>query len=435
MRERGLDQQDGAGDIGAHDRFPVLGGDVAHRSGARDARVEHQAVEPPVGVHGRVDEAPEGLGVAGVGGVGEGAGLLRETVQGLGPPPGDHRLVPGGVQQPYRGGADACSPAGDDDNSLISHGRSLSECDRVQAVRAYARPGRGTRAPVVARCADERGATRRCRAPGAHVKIRRMATLSELLPVEAVRLDVPAAGWREAVRAAGDLMAATGACTADYTAEMIRNVAENGPYIVLAPGFAFAHARPSPAVLKTGMSWVRLRGPVEFGHETNDPVTLVAGLAARDTRAHTAAMAELARLLADPGTERALREARTPQAAHAVLTGRAEPGPAVAETAPGAATAPAVHKILTVCGNGLGTSLFLKNTLEQVLDRWGWSRYVTVEATDTVSAKGKAAEAVAVLTSREIARTLGDVGVPVKVVEDFTSAAEADAVLRDTYDV
>ncbi|MEV0261302.1 PTS sugar transporter subunit IIA [Streptomyces sp. NPDC050617] len=259
-----------------------------------------------------------------------------------------------------------------------------------------------------------------------------MATLSELLPVEAVRLDVAAPDWREAVRAAGDLMVATGACTAAYTAEMIRNAADNGPYIVLAPGFAFAHARPSPAALRTGMSWVRLRRPVEFGHETNDPVTLVAGLAARDASAHTAAMAELARLLADPGAVRALHEARTPQAAHDVLTGRAEPlRSAVAGPGRGAV----VHKILTVCGNGLGTSLFLKHTLEQVLDRWGWSRYVEVEATDTVSAKGKASEAVAVLTSREIARTLGDVGVPVRAVEDFTSAVEVDAVLRDTYDV
>ena len=94
-----------------------------------------------------------------------------------------------------------------------------------------------------------------------------------------------------------------------------------------------------------------------------------------------------------------------------------------------------MHKILTVCGNGVGTSLFLKNTLEQVLDRWGWSRHVSVEATDTISAKGKASEAVVILTSREIARTLGDVGVPVNVVEDFTSGTEVDRVLRDTYDV
>ncbi|GGS08842.1 PTS sugar transporter [Streptomyces aureoverticillatus] len=277
--------------------------------------------------------------------------------------------------------------------------------------------------------------------------INHMVSVSDLLPVEAIRLDVAAEDWRAAIGAAGELLVATGSSTDAYTAEMIRTVVDGGPYIVVAPGFAFAHARPSPAVLRTGMSWVRLARPVEFGHETNDPVDLVVALAATDASAHTEAMASLARLLADPDTGRALRAAPTPAAVHALLAGERpppprEPGPAAGtagatgpagEAAP--AAGPAVHKILTVCGNGLGTSLFLKNTLEQVLDRWGWSRYVTVEATDTISAKGKASEAVAILTSREIAKALGDVGVPVKVVDDFTSTAEADQVLRDTYDV
>ncbi|MFD3518421.1 PTS sugar transporter subunit IIA [Streptomyces sp. NPDC058657] len=258
-----------------------------------------------------------------------------------------------------------------------------------------------------------------------------MSALSDLLPSEAVRLDVFAADWKEALRDAGELLVATGTTTAPYTAEMIRNVEENGPYLVIAPGFALAHARPSPSVRRTGMSWLRLAEPVEFGHETNDPVRLVVALAAVDSAAHTAAMAGLARLLADPDTSRALHEASTPSALHAVLAGQGE----VRTPARDAPAGPAVHKILTVCGNGVGTSLFLKNTLEQVLERWNWSRHVHVEATDTLSAKGKAAGAVALLTSREIARTLGDVGVPVKVVEDFTSTTEVDAVLRDTYDV
>ncbi|QKV96611.1 PTS sugar transporter subunit IIA [Streptomyces sp. NA02950] len=281
-----------------------------------------------------------------------------------------------------------------------------------------------------------------------------MEELISLLPVEAVRLDVQVADWREAIRVAGGLMVGTGVTTDDYTAEMIANVEENGPYIVIAPGLAFAHARPSPAVLATGMSWVRLAEPVTFGHASNDPVDLVVGLAAGDSGAHTAAMAGLARLLGDPGTASALAAAATPEALRAVLAGGSEPEsaeprttapepPAAAATEPAATGAAetaeagpaALHKILTVCGNGVGTSLFLKHTLEQVLDHWGWSRYVTVEATDTISAKGKASEAVALLTSREIARTLGDVGRPVKVVQDFTSTAEVDAVLRDTYDV
>ncbi|MGW3628121.1 PTS sugar transporter subunit IIA [Streptomyces sp. NPDC000880] len=267
-----------------------------------------------------------------------------------------------------------------------------------------------------------------------------MAQLIDLLPVEAVRLDVRAADWREAIRIAGGLMVETGATTDDYTAEMIANVEENGPYIVIAPGLAFAHSRPSPAVLRTGMSWVRLAEPVGFGHESNDPVELVVALAAKDSGAHTSAMAGLARLLGDPGTAAALAAAPTPQGLHAILTGDDKPSPspaAAGDTAPEkrAAGESSMHKILTVCGNGVGTSLFLKNTLEQVLDRWGWSKFVTVEATDTISAKGKASEAVALLTSREIAKTLGEVGRPVKVIQDFTSTAEVDAALRDTYDV
>ncbi|MFI8166053.1 PTS sugar transporter subunit IIA [Streptomyces sp. NPDC085931] len=264
-----------------------------------------------------------------------------------------------------------------------------------------------------------------------------MTALTTLLSPTAVRLGVHSPDWRAAIRAAGQALVDVGVSTADYTTEMIANVEENGPYIVIAPGLAFAHARPSPAVLRTGMSWIRLHEPVPFGHDTNDPVSLVVALAATDSSAHTEAMAALARSLSDPATATALEQASSAAEVLALLDGDAAPA---APTVPAARATPAAgaashHKILTVCGNGVGTSLFLKNTLEQVLDRWGWSRHVSVEATDTISAKGKASEAVAILTSREIARTLGDVGVPVKVVEDFTSAAEVDSVLRDTYRV
>ena len=92
-------------------------------------------------------------------------------------------------------------------------------------------------------------------------------------------------------------------------------------------------------------------------------------------------------------------------------------------------------ELLTVCGNGLGTSLFLKNTLEKVLDGWGWGRFVNVEATDTVSARGKAKDVDLIFTSGEIARTLGDVGVPMRVIENFTSTTEIDLALREAYDV
>ncbi len=257
-----------------------------------------------------------------------------------------------------------------------------------------------------------------------------MSGLTELLTEDCIALDVPAATWEESLLAAGALLERAGIAGPAYTGSMIDNVTLNGPYIVVAPGFAFAHARPSAAVHRTGMSWVRLTNPIAFGHKTNDPVVLVVALAATDDGAHAAAMAELATLLGDAGRRAALDAAATPADVLAALGGTSAPRPSVTE--PSRAN---TNLILTVCGNGLGTSLFLKNTLEQVLSTWGWAPFIAVEATDTISAKGRAKEADLIMTSGEIAKTLGDVGVPVRVIENFTSTREIDAALRDSYDV
>jgi PTS system ascorbate-specific IIA component len=130
--------------------------------------------------------------------------------------------------------------------------------------------------------------------------------LSELLPVEAVRVGASAMDWRGAVRLAGDGLVASGATSAAYTDEMIATVQELGPYIVIAPGIALAHARPSPAVHHAGVSLVTLIEPVRFGHRTNDPVRLVVGLAAPDEEGHVTALATLAELLSDERRREAL---------------------------------------------------------------------------------------------------------------------------------
>lgn len=275
-----------------------------------------------------------------------------------------------------------------------------------------------------------------------------MTALSELLTHETIALDERADDWQGAIRLAGGLLESAGVAESAYTQAMVDSVHQNGPYIVLAPGFAFPHARPSEAVHRTGMSWVRLASPVEFGSRANDPVTLVVALAATDSSSHQQAMASLATVLTDTSLRASLDAATTPAEVHALLRGEASPSAAAtpshdpshdAEPArPGAEGGGGGHTrdhILTVCGNGLGTSLFLKNTLEQVLDRWGWGQLITVEATDTVSARGKAKDADLILTSGEIARALGDVGVPLVVIENFTSQREIDAALRASYDI
>ena len=282
-----------------------------------------------------------------------------------------------------------------------------------------------------------------------------MSQLSELLSPSTILLDADAADWREAIRRSGELLVSTGATDPAYTEAMIRTVEEHGPYIVIAPGFALAHSRPDESVHRTGMSFVRLAEPIAFGNAANDPVTLVMALAAADSSAHREALAALAGVLADPARRSLLDAARTREDVLAALgADGAGPGARSAEdsrsgaeartdTGSGSGTGamvdadavPSKKLLLTVCGNGLGTSLFLKNTAEQVLDRWGWSSHLDVQATDTISAKGRAKDSDAILTSGAIADTLGEVGVRVEVIENFTSQAEIDAALRRIYAV
>ncbi|MFF2029877.1 PTS sugar transporter subunit IIA [Arthrobacter sp. NPDC058192] len=129
-----------------------------------------------------------------------------------------------------------------------------------------------------------------------------------------------AADWRAAIRLAGDGLVAGGVTTDDYTDEMIAAVEEHGPYIVIAPGIALAHARPAESVLKGGLSWVSLEAPVEFGHSSNDPVSLVIGLAALDHTAHIEVLKAVAGVLSDKEARAELEAAATPDEVRAILS-------------------------------------------------------------------------------------------------------------------
>src|SRR5699024_8219768 len=107
-----------------------------------------------------------------------------------------------------------------------------------------------------------------------------MSQLNALLATESIDVHAHAANWRDAISTAGRLLEDSGAITADYTDAMIKSVEDNGPYIVVAPGFAFAHARPSEAVKRSAISWVRLVKPGAIGHDSNDQVDLVVAVAA-----------------------------------------------------------------------------------------------------------------------------------------------------------
>ena len=201
---------------------------------------------------------------------------------------------------------------------------------------------------------------------------------------------------------------------------MIDNVETNGPYIVVAPAcLSRTPGRRRPCTHRHVLGAPGGTGCVR--PQTNDPVDLLVALVATDAWPHMrprwpnlAKVSSAARRSGPPEHRRhpgggARHPGGTQAAQRAVSTGRTK------------------QPDLTVCGNGLGTSLFLKNTLEQVLGTWGWARLHHRRGHRHDLGQGPAKDADLILTSGEIAKTLGDVGSRCGSSTTSTSTREIDA--------
>lgn len=135
--------------------------------------------------------------------------------------------------------------------------------------------------------------------------------LFHYLNTDTIRLRVSVPDWEAAVRAAGGLLVDTGICTTAYVDAMIEAVHVLGPYMVLAPGLALAHARPEAGALAMGLSLVTLEPPVAFGSQENDPVHILFAFATLDNDSHIDMLAEIARLLSDEASRERIGAAHT----------------------------------------------------------------------------------------------------------------------------
>lgn len=145
-----------------------------------------------------------------------------------------------------------------------------------------------------------------------------------LLPESAIQIGAEAADWRAAVTLAGDALVRSGSAKPSYTAEMIRMIEQHGPYVVIAPGLALAHARPGPEVITDGLAIVTLATPVAFGHPHNDPVRVVLGLALASTEGHLALIAEVANVFNDSTAIVDLAEATSAEQVQRIMMGAVE---------------------------------------------------------------------------------------------------------------
>lgn len=81
---------------------------------------------------------------------------------------------------------------------------------------------------------------------------------------------------------------------------MIRSYETNGAYFVYCPGVALAHAGPEDGVRFFGLSLIRLKKPVSFGHRQHDPVTWCICLAIQEKDEQIQEVLRLMNLLGNP---------------------------------------------------------------------------------------------------------------------------------------
>jgi mannitol/fructose-specific phosphotransferase system IIA component (Ntr-type) len=134
--------------------------------------------------------------------------------------------------------------------------------------------------------------------------------LSDLLIADAIQLNVECDDWKSAIRASAKYLLKIDAITENYV-EMIHNVIENGPYIVVAPGFALPHEAINAGAKKVGMSLIRLKNPVFFGREEMDPVEWICCLSAIDNEIHLKAMFQLVNLFYNEEFRKKIKSSKT----------------------------------------------------------------------------------------------------------------------------
>ncbi|MDH5045326.1 BglG family transcription antiterminator [Enterococcus faecalis] len=150
--------------------------------------------------------------------------------------------------------------------------------------------------------------------------------LKELLTKQTIQTNVSAPNWEAAIRYGGSLLEKTGAINERYTNQMVTAVKTYGPYIVIAPGIALAHASAKDGVNRIGISLITLDEGIPFGNAENDPVKIVICLAATDHHTHLKALSELISLLDTKEFVALLLSSTEDEILHYLNTARTERG-------------------------------------------------------------------------------------------------------------
>ena len=115
----------------------------------------------------------------------------------------------------------------------------------------------------------------------------------EWLSENRIEVDYEAKDWKDAVNHAGELLYKDGAVEERYIQAMIQKIETYGPYVVICPGTALPHADAEEGVIYEAASLIRLKKPVDFHHEMNDPIKYVIGMSVKSAESVNQAIYDL----------------------------------------------------------------------------------------------------------------------------------------------
>ncbi len=116
--------------------------------------------------------------------------------------------------------------------------------------------------------------------------------------------------WEKAIETAAQPLIKNGKIKYGYVENIIKNIKELGPYIILLPGVAMPHARPDENVIESSLSLLKINKGVSFSEDTED-VKLMFVLAAKDSNSHIDIIEQLTELLGDDEKIEKLMNAET----------------------------------------------------------------------------------------------------------------------------
>lgn len=138
------------------------------------------------------------------------------------------------------------------------------------------------------------------------------------LTEDRIKINVNAENWEQAVTESGMILEKKGLVTKNYIKAMVDNIKVNGSYIVIYPDLAIPHAEKEQGVIEEGISFVRLKAPVQFDGKTA-PVTYIVGVSVKNSDSINDMLYNLVKVFSNSILKSKLNEAKTEKEVYNLL--------------------------------------------------------------------------------------------------------------------